>query len=216
LKRLIVYDLDGTLVDTLEDITQAANHMLRQMGAPLRLPSEVRAAIGLGASQLVKACLNTDDPELIERGLGIYRAYYGEHFLDHSALYPGARETLEYFKSRRQAVITNKPNPFSRELLSGLGVASYFLDIVGGDSNYPRKPDPAALCAMMRVAEIRPSETLLVGDSPIDVETGRNAGVFTVALAHGFSDIDELSASCPDTIVGNFKELLALAQKQGW
>ena len=123
MKRLILYDLDGTLVDTLEDIVQSANHMLREMEAPLLSREQVRRLVGRGMQQLIGDCLKTEDPERIARGLAIYRAHYGQHLLDRSRLYPGARELLDHFQPRRQAVVTNKPDPFSTTILQALQIA---------------------------------------------------------------------------------------------
>ncbi|MBI4341634.1 MAG: HAD-IA family hydrolase [Candidatus Omnitrophica bacterium] len=216
MKRLIVYDLDGTLVDTLQDITNAANHMLKRLQRPPLAAERVRRFVGRGVAQLVAECLATDDAQRITEGLAIYRAHYREHLVDHSRLYPGARELLEHFRNRAQAVITNKPNPDSRELLRRLGVADYFLDIIGGDGPYPKKPDPAALQSTMERASASADETLLIGDSPIDVETGRRAGVPTVTVSHGLADAAELAAAHPDLAVDDFGELLGLAKSRGW
>ena len=216
MKQLILYDLDGTLVDTLEDIAQAANHMLREMHAPTLPPSDVRRYIGHGLHELVKGCLKTDDPASIERGSKIYRAYYTTHLVDHSRLYPGAQEVLEHFKSRRQAVITNKPNPYASDILRALGVAGYFFEVVGGNSAYPKKPHPGSLLAIMERAKAAPQETVFIGDSPVDIETGRQAGVLTVCVTHGFSDAHEIRAAAPDVMVDSFPDLLALAAREGW
>ncbi len=216
MKRLVVYDLDGTLVDTLQDITNAANHMLSRLKAPLLTPDCVRRFVGRGIQQLVAECLNTDDPQRIQEGLAIYRAHYHQHLVDHSRLYPGTRDILEHFRSRVQAVITNKPNPYSRELLTALGVANYFLDIIGGDTPYPRKPDPTSLHSMMERVDATPEETLLVGDSPIDIETGHRAGVLTVTVSHGLADAGELATASPDLMVSNLLELLTVVKRHGW
>ena len=215
-KRLIIYDLDGTLVDTKQDITEAANAMLSQFGAAPLSQQEVCRFVGSGLRQLIKGCLRIDDTEKIEKGILIYRTYYRDHLLDHTALYPFAREVLEYFKQRNQAVVTNKPNPFSQNILIGLGVADYFLEIVTGDSEYGKKPDPAAVKAIMKKAGVSAEETLLVGDSPIDVETGRNAQILTVGVSQGFSDEQELRGAFPDLFVRNLQEFLEMAKKEGW
>ena len=216
MKRLIIYDLDGTLVDTKEDIAQAANYMLGQMQLPSMAAQDICRYVGRGLNNLVKGCLRTDDPQRIEQGMKLYRAYYAVHLLDHSRLYPGVQDVLGHFKQRIQVVITNKPNPYSRDILIGLGVAEYFFDIVAGDSVYPKKPDPAAVLSMIDKAQAAPEETLMIGDSSIDVETGRNAGVLTVGIAQGFADDTELQAASPDALVRNFQDLLALARQRGW
>ena len=215
-KRLIVYDLDGTLVDTGEDIAAAANQMLAALnGSPLPR-EEIRRCVGRGLHDLIARCLKTDDPRRVQRGLEIFEAHYAAHLVDHSALYPHATEVLDYFKDRKQVVLTNKPNPFARDLLTALGVADYFVTIMAGGSLHPKKPDPAALLSLMHKEQITPQDTLLVGDSLIDVDTGRNAGILTVVMTHGFEDQAALAAAGPDVTVRNFQELLRLAQRHGW
>lgn len=223
-KRLIVYDLDGTLVDTREDIAASANHMRARMGLPPLPEREICGYVGLGLRKLVANVLeipagdSAPDLAQIEEGMRIYRAHYAQHLLDHTALYPGARELLEHFKDRGQAVITNKPNPYSRQILEALDVAHYFLEIVAGDEAYPKKPDPASLLAILQRERVPPAEALLVGDSPIDLETGARAGVPTVAVCHGFTDRAELEQSrpAPAALVADLHELLSLARVQSW
>ena len=216
MKSLIVYDLDGTLIDTLQDIAAAANHMLGELGRPALPAEEIRGYVGRGLHQLVEGCLKSDNPRLVERAAKLYRAYYAEHLADHSRLYPGVREVLERFKDRVQAVITNKPNPFTRDLLQTLGIAGYFSQVVAGDDGHPRKPDPSSLRAVLAAAGAEPEQAVLIGDSPIDVETGRRAGVPTAALAHGLADRAVLDAAQPTWLVADMRELLALAGREGW
>jgi len=183
--------------------------------SPLPADQIVRL-VGRGLRQLVSDCLKTEDPQRIGRGIQMFQPYYANHLLDHSRLYPGARELLEHFKGRKQAVLTNKPNPFSRQILEGLGVAGFFSEIIAGDSGGPKKPDPAALISLLNRQEVRPAEALFVGDSAIDVETGRNAGVETVIVLHGFADEKEALASKPDLTVRNLEKLKGLAKAHGW
>lgn len=212
----MVYDLDGTLVDTLKDITIAANAMLATMGAPALTLEHVRSFVGRGMHELVMDCLQTTDPERVAEGLKIYRGYYGKHLADHSRLYPGALQTLEFFSHCAQAVITNKPNPYSTDLLTALGVAGFFTDIIGGEAPYPRKPDPASLLALLKKNQVSAREALMIGDSPIDVKTAQQAGVACVTLTHGLARRDEIMISRPDYIADSFEALLDLAKKQGW
>ena len=215
-KSLIVYDLDGTLADTRVDIAQAANRMRAQTGLPPLPEKEICGYVGLGLRRLVEGCLGTADPARIEEGTRIYRAYYSQHLLDHTALYPGVRDVLEHFRGRGQAVITNKPDPYSRQILEGLGVAGYFLEIVAGNSGWPKKPDPESLRAVLGKEGIPPQDALFIGDSPIDIETGAKAGVLTVAVAQGFCEREDLAQAGPDHLVGGFPELLELAREQAW
>lgn len=206
--KLLIYDLDGTLVDTREDIALSANHMLSQMGKPLLDHAEISSYVGRGVHHLISGCLKTVDSKQIEKGIKIYRNHYAEHMLDHSQLYPGAKEMLELYRARPQVVLTNKPNPFSRDLLAALGVADYFKEIIAGDSEYPKKPDPGAVYAMMKRFSSAPKETLFVGDSLVDIETAKNAGIAIAVVTHGFSSPGELQSAAPEAIVDSFEELM--------
>lgn len=215
-KRLILYDLDGTLVDTAEDMAQAVNVALTRLGCAPLSSRRIRAGVGQGLANLIEECLGAADAARVEAGVQLFRDYYGAHLVERSALYPGAREVLEHFRDRTQAVVTNKPDPFAHDLLEALGVAGYFSQIVTGEAAYPMKPDPTSVAALMTHHCVHPGETLLIGDSPIDIETGRRAGVLTVVVSHGFSEEAELRSARPDALVPDFHALLALARRQGW
>lgn len=216
MKKLIAYDLDGTLVDTREDIILAANHMMAAMGRGPLAGETVKSYVGRGLHDLIKSCLKTADEKDVEKGAKIYRRYYGEHMMDHTCLYPGAKETLEYFKSRRQMVITNKPSPFSEDMLEKLGVAEYLSVILTGSSDHPPKPDPTGLLRVLHKENVAPADALLVGDSEVDLETGRRAGIETVLITHGFVSRDALEFHNPRWLVATFEEFLALARAQSW
>lgn len=215
-KRLILYDLDGTLVDTQEDIAQAVNHALRALGRSPLARDRVRRAVGHGLHELMGQCLDTTDPRRIEEGIARFRVYYAEHLTDHSRLYPHVKELLEYFRDRTQVVLTNKPNPFAGDVLRALGVEGYFADIIAADDGFPNKPDPAAVTAMQQKIGATAAQTLLIGDSEIDLEVGRRAGIQTAIVAQGFVDRRELLALAPEIMVENLRELITLAQSRGW
>ncbi len=216
MKQLIIYDLDGTLVDTREDIARAANYLRSVMNLSPLTRETISGFVGRGVFHLVSNCLGTQDPKQVEKGIKIYRDYYGRHMLDNTALYPDTGEILAYFKNKNQAVVTNKPNPYSKDILHALGVGSYFLDIIAGDSEHPKKPDPAALFFLMKKCRAGKGETLFVGDSVVDIETARNAGVEIAIVSHGFEKENDLKSASPDFMVKNFKELLALAGSRKW
>ncbi len=214
--KLILYDLDGTLIDTREDIVRAANFMRRETGMPPLTAEEVSQYVGQGLAHLIQKCLETDDPRKVERSSKIYRDYYAKHMLDHSRLYPRALDVLDYFKNRKQAVVTNKPDPFSTEMLKALGAGDYFFEVVAGNSKYPQKPDPAAFFGLMEKTATKPQDVLFIGDSGIDIETGRRAGVDTVVVLHGFGTENELRSARPKAIFLDFQELLTAAKKENW
>ena len=215
-KRLILYDLDGTLVDTRADIAAAVNETLRQLGHPPLPQDEIIRHVGLGVRHLLRHCVAIDDPVVIERAAAIYHAYYAEHLADRSRLCPSVAETLEAFAARRQAVLTNKPQAHSQRLLELLGVAPRFVAVIGGEAGHPSKPDPAGLNALLRQEGLEPAAALLIGDSLVDIETGRRAGVFTAVVANGFTPVDELRAAMPDLMVADLAGVVAHVLGKGW
>ena len=215
-KRLVIYDLDGTLVDTAQDIAQAVNHAVTSLGHAPLASREIRAGVGRGVAHLIGQCLQTDDETRIAAGVQLFRDYYGAHLVDHSTLYPGTREALDYFRARTQVVLTNKPDPYAQDLLHALGIDGSFAQIVAADGHAPIKPDPSAVFALLEAYGAAPKEALMIGDSPIDVETGRRAGVLTAVVSHGFSDEADLRAARPDALVRDFPALLALAKQRAW
>lgn len=203
-------------MDTRRDIGQAANHMRAQMDlAPLG-QAEICRYVGWGLQQFVQRCLNTDQIKQVEEGIRVYRSYYTQHLLDHTALYPSALQFLDHFQDRKQVVVTNKPNPYSVQILKSLGVSRYFSEIIAGDSIWPKKPDPKGLLSIMDREEVAVKEAVFIGDSPMDVQTGKRAGVMTVGMTHGFSEPKELQASKPDRLVDGFEELLQMARQERW
>lgn len=203
-------------MDTAEDIAEAVNAMLSRLSASPMSRDEIRRFVGRGLHDLLARCLNTTDPARIRLGLELFEAHYAAHLADHSALYPGVQETLDYFRDRRQVVLTNKPDPFARDLLAALGVAPRFCAILAGGDSHPKKPDPSSLQALMQGQGASAQDTLLIGDSVIDVETGRNAGVLTVIVAQGFEDPQALREARPDLVVQDFAELLQVTRQRGW
>jgi len=215
-KKLILYDLDGTLADTRRDIINGVRYALATLKGPELTDEEIKDCVGTGLHELIKQVFRTEDEKLADRGSKLYREYYKKHMLDHTQLYSGARECLEHFKTRQQAVITNKPNPFSSQILEALGVAHYFIAILAGDNGLPFKPDPAAIRHLMLDTDSTEEEVLFIGDSPVDIQAARNAGVEVVTLSHGFASDAVLREAKPDHIVQDFAEFLELARRQQW
>jgi phosphoglycolate phosphatase len=208
----LVFDLDGTLVDSREDLVAAVQHMLRQLDVPPLPAEEIVGYVGEGARRLVEKSLAATEPELDDTGLGIFRTYYAEHLLDRTVAYPEVPETLARLAAagRVLSVLTNKPEAMSRALLQGLGLLDRFLNVIGGDSLATRKPDPSGLLQLVAESEIPAEQTLLVGDSPIDLATARAAGVSFCGVMWGFFP-ERLRAVHPERSVARPLELLAVA-----
>jgi phosphoglycolate phosphatase len=186
--RLAVFDLDGTLVDSRQDLANAANALVQEMGGT-PLPDDVIAGmVGEGAALLVRRVLAAAglDPE--SRGaLDQFLALYDERLLEHTRPYDGTVEMLETLLGRLPlAVLTNKPQAPSERLLAGLGLARFFRDVIGGDTAFGRKPEPAGLRELARRAGAPLAATVLIGDSPIDLQTARRGGCQAVLVRYGF------------------------------
>jgi len=205
--KLVIFDLDGTLVDSKEDLALSVNAMRERMGLPA-LPHDVIASyVGHGVTALVRRALGAEaSDESVEKGMTIFLDYYREHMLDHTTLYPGVRGALEQLGGRTLAVLTNKPVRFSREMLERLGLAPLFAAIYGGNSFPQKKPDPVGVEKLMADTGARERQTLMVGDSDTDVLTGRNAGVWTCGVTYGFG-ARTLEETPPDFIVGDLRDL---------
>jgi phosphoglycolate phosphatase len=188
--RLAVFDLDGTLVDSLDDLHASVNHALRVVGLPLRTRDEVRGFVGEGARVLLAKAVSPRD-ELLEQALAAWRAHYEAHCLDRTRAYPGI-ESLLAGAGRILAVHTNKPGAMSRKILAGLGLLPRFAAVVGGDDAQP-KPDPTGLLEIMVQVGASPGETVVIGDSRHDVATARAAGVAIVAVTWGLSSHADLA-----------------------
>lgn len=205
--RCVLFDVDGTLIDTLDDIAGSVNHMLRSLALPERSIEEVRTFVGRGVRQLILRSVGEDREELVPRALGLFSRHYEIHCLDRSRLMPGAAECLDRFAGRDLGIVSNKTEHFVRRMLDGLGIGERFRAVYGGDSVAERKPSPLMVRTALEALGRRPEEAILAGDLPVDVETGRAAGVFTVALVGGFGTRAELEAASPDLILDGLAEL---------
>lgn len=208
--ELIVFDLDGTLIDSQQDLALSVNAVRRRMGLePLPLDT-VASYVGRGVVTLMRRSLGDDaGQETVERAVQMFLEYYCDHMLDHTLAYPGVSEALERLRGRKMAVLTNKPVRFSQAILDGLGLGGYFVRVYGGNSFEQKKPDPVGLFTLMGELAVPAGCTLMVGDSDTDVLTGRNAGVWTCGVTYGLAP-ETLQTSPPDILLHDLRELPAL------
>jgi len=211
--EMMVFDLDGTLVRSLDDLTASVNHTLGSFGLPPLRPEMVRTFVGDGTLMLIRRSLKAvgqEDGELEMQAYKRFKEYYTAHCLDKTCLYPGVEETLEHFRGKVLAVSTNKPHGFARQILEGLGAAQLFADIMG-DGNSPHlKPHPWALQYLMEKHRVEPSRTVMVGDGPNDILCARNAGTLCCAVGYGTTDAAVLRGMKPDFFCETFSELKSL------
>jgi len=210
--RLIVFDLDGTLVDSVEDICLSANAALEALTIPPLPHEKIRGYIGDGESTLIQRLLPPDKTDLFQKAHQLYLDYYGKHLVDTTRPYPGVVEALAKWRGEyRMAVLTNKRYSFASVMLDQLSLSRFFFAIRGGDSFPTRKPDPQGLLSIIREAGAMPDETLMVGDMRNDILTGKAAGAITCGLTYGIRP-DQLIACPPDFLVDRFPDLFELIQ----
>ena len=208
--RAFLFDLDGTLIDSVLDLATSVNAMLREMGRA-QLPTElVTTFVGHGAPQLVASALGPDaTDEQRHTGLSLFMTHYEQHELDATSPYPGVIEGLDLLSGFPMSVLSNKPTAMSIEILRGLGLAKYFRSISGGDSFEKKKPDPAGALSIVRELGVPPAQAAMVGDSEVDVQTARNAGMFSVIVNYGFG-VNDRAAYPADLYIDSLRDLVRL------
>lgn len=212
--QLLIFDLDGTLIDSRLDLVHSVNATLRHLGRPEISDDLIASYVGDGAPTLIRRVLgpDADDEALVRGGLEFFLTYYREHKLDHTRVYDGMKDALLAVRDshngmpRKMAVLTNKPVNPSRAIVEALGLAEFFVSVYGGNSFATKKPDPEGAQAILRETGVRPEGTLIVGDSAVDVATGRNAGLWTCGVTYGFAP-HTLEATPPDVQVDTPREL---------
>jgi phosphoglycolate phosphatase len=205
--RLLVFDLDGTLINSETDLVLSVNAMRAQFGLqPLAVPV-IASYVGRGVVALVQRALQDEVPEKkTEDAVIFFTGYYRRHMLDHTVAYPGVKAALAQLGDRTLAVLSNKPAKFSRRILEGLGMLSCFSFVYGGDSLSQKKPDPVGVVRLMQETGCAAVETMIVGDSDVDIQTARNAGVWSCGVSYGIGSKSLANAS-PDFIVDDLREL---------
>ena len=189
LVRALIFDLDGTLIDSKRDLIHSVNAMLGEMGRAQLDEETISGYIGHGAPLLVSRALGSNAREDdLRRALQFFLAYYEEHKLDTTCAYPGVADSLAELSRKKvpMAVLTNKPVKISVRILEALGLATYFRAIYGGNSFESKKPDPRGANTIVSEFGASPRETMLIGDSEVDVQTARNARMIAVAVNYGF------------------------------
>jgi phosphoglycolate phosphatase len=219
--KLVIFDLDGTLIDSRLDLVHSVNAALRHIGRP-ELPDDVIASyVGDGAPILIQRALGGEatDEALVRKGLEFFLSYYRAHKLDHTTVYAGIPETLAAIQNsaspskngtpRKMAVLSNKPVVPSRAIIEALGLGRFFSQIYGGNSFASKKPDPEGARRLLEEYGVSPQHAAMIGDSHVDVSTGRNAGMVTVGVTYGFAP-HTLQGTPPDVVVDHPSELAAL------
>lgn len=214
--RLLVFDLDGTLIDSRDDLAQSVNAMLTKFGRHPLSADVIASYIGDGVSMLVRRSLgDPDDEAFVDEAVEFFLAYYKIHKLDYAYVYEGVLDSLTQMRdqwphgaARRMAILTNKPVGASRAICEALGLSPFFFQLYGGNSFHTKKPDPHGLQTLMQEAGAAPNETLMIGDSDVDVLTARNAGAWAMGCTFGLAP-HTLEAAPPDVLADSPREWVA-------
>ncbi len=203
----LIFDLDGTLVDSLADLTASVNHVRTLRGRPMVSDRVVRSFVGDGLETLLSRALDTTDGRVLKSAADDFRAHYTPHCLDRTRLYDGALDVLDRFAAKKLAVVSNKPEAFTRKILDGLGVSGRFEIILGPESVQRQKPDPESYRLVAGRFAVDPSRFCAVGDRMTDIQAGRAAGMMTAGVTYGIGDPDEMRSATPDAVLGSLREL---------
>lgn len=211
--RALIFDLDGTLIDSKLDLAISVNAAREHLGLEPLGHEQIFGYVGHGAPTLIRRSLGEDaTDEKVERALRYFLDYYRAHMLDNTVTYPGVREGLEMLAGRPMAVLTNKPVRFSQEILDGLGIAPCFQYVYGGNSFERKKPDPMGVEVLLRDFQIEPRQAMIIGDSEIDVQTARNAGTWACGVTYGLGSAGMRDCP-PDVLLDSLIELPRYLEK---
>jgi len=207
--KAIIFDLDGTLIDSVTDLANSVNYTLEKLSLPLHTTEEIKSFVGDGVQKLIKRSLGQDHMEKFAEAFACFMAHYGLHCTDNTVLYPEISETLPYLAENYSlGILTNKSVTFSHKILTALGVDTYFKEVLGGDSLPTKKPDPAGIFYLAEKWSLDPvHEMIMVGDHATDIEVGQRAGCKTVFIEGG---IGEKRGLTPDLAVQSITELPGL------
>jgi len=206
-RPVLIFDLDGTLVDSKKDLTASVNYIRQEFNLPVLTEEEIGRFIGNGALALIRRVLGTQATETnVQAGLQMFLSYYRTHMLDSTRLYPGVADTLERLSDCNLAVLTNKPVHFSCAMLDGLGIYKHFTVVYGGNSFDHKKPDPVGVYRILSDTKGERERTWMVGDSAIDVMTGRNASIKTCGVTYGYV-AETFRDVPPDVLIDQFSDL---------
>ena len=206
---LLIFDLDGTLIESKWDIAAAVNLTLAELKLPERSQEDIFSFVGDGIKRLLRLAVGENNQERYDEALGVFRGHYLAHCLDCTKFYPGIETVLTHFAEKHKAVATNKSLEYTTKILKGLG-AHHFAYIVGGDDGYGLKPDPRMLVKIVEELKVAKDRAVLIGDSTNDINGGHNAGIRVCAVGYGMGNREKMAACEPDWFIEKPEELMGL------
>ena len=207
--ELLIFDLDGTLIESKWDIAASVNLTLDELGLPQRPLDEIFGFVGDGVKKLLRLAVGDNDRVSFEDALRVFRGHYLAHCLDRTTFYPGVEDALTHFTDKRKAVATNKSIEYTQVILKGLG-AHHFQFVVGGDNGFGLKPEPGMLLHIMERLDVPRERTVLVGDSTNDINGGHNAGIRVCAVGYGMGNREKMAACRPDWFIERPEQLMEI------
>jgi phosphoglycolate phosphatase len=206
---LLIFDLDGTLIESKWDIAHAVNFTLKTLGLPERPIEEIFGFVGDGVKRLLRLAVGEGNQEKFEEALRVFRGYYLEHCLDRTTFYPGIEPMLEHFSHKPKVIATNKSIEYTRVILNGLG-PRHFMYMVGGDNGFGLKPEPGMLLHIINKMGAAKDRTVLVGDSTNDINGGHNAGIRVCAVGYGMGNRQKMEACQPEWFIEKPEQLMEI------
>lgn len=206
---LLIFDLDGTLIESKWDIAVSVNLTLTELGLPQRPQEEIFGFVGDGVKRLLRLSVGEENQTRYEEALKVFRGHYLTHCLDRTRFYPGVDEVLAHFSRKHKAVATNKSLEYTTKILEGLG-AHHFAYVVGGDNGYGLKPEPGMLHNVMEALQVPKERTVLIGDSTNDIRGAHNAGIRVCAVGYGMGNREKMAACNPDWFIEQPEDLIEL------
>ena len=194
----LIFDLDGTIVDSIKDITSAVNSVRKEFGFEPLTVAKVRSHIGSGVRALVDKVVPEKNEEVIKEALERFKYHYERCLTDTTVAYDGIEKTLKSLPGKKKAILSNKTETFSREIVKRLGLSKYFVEVWGGDTAGSKKPDPKPILDLIKLTGSDPKRTVMIGDSVNDIKAAQSAGIASLAVLYGYSDTATLKKSNPD------------------
>jgi phosphoglycolate phosphatase len=204
---LLIFDLDGTLIDSRVDIARSVNLTFRDLGRPEKPPEVIYGYVGNGVRHLIVDAIEDDDPAQVSRALLIFERHYLTHLLDETRLYPGIAELLARLSRKKKSIATNKPLVYTIDILKGLGLSDTFELVLGGTPERRLKPDPQMIFETLAFFGVPPDAALFIGDSANDVHAAQAAGVRSCGVGYGLSPKEEVCAALPDFFADTVADL---------
>jgi HAD superfamily hydrolase (TIGR01549 family) len=208
---LLIFDLDGTLVDSKKVIINSVNFALKKLNLKLKTYREIEPYLGIGVNYLIKKVTESENTTIINKGVNYFNDYWKDHLKNESRLFPGVRNTLEYFKTKNMLILSNGTIDIIRKILENFKLDKYFDDIITGDEEDCIKPTACPVNKALNIHNIKnKEETLIIGDMDIDIKAGKEAGILTCGVTYGMGKRKDLIKSNPDFLIDRITELRSI------